>query len=522
MKIRSSDARIPSSLINLSRALLFAGCLLLGITLFPALLKAEWYIEVPRAGQSTVGTSRLGPYSTRAEAESVNQQYFGGGGSITGSGDSGSSSGDGGDYSFTNLFNNILHLLGADKTREEKATEVNNKAVEYAKKGDRETAYRLYLEALRLNPDDQTIRKNISITLTELGHKAYHTKNYRLAAQRYEEALTYDPGNLNIKNCLQAAKELLGDETRLAGVKPKLEKMLDQFAAEVGGKGSAGTSVGGTSRVGSGAGTGYGDSSVVDLTFLDPNKPISVDPYVVKGKPRVFLVQPGTCTPKGEDYDRGFEELKKHNPAAALEFFKRAETENPDNPLVRNAMDLTKDMIKMREDAAKTQAEREQFLNARMSFLDATVALRKGDVTTADNLFYNASTLNRNDRDIQETTRMMGMYLYWAKKGQPAPADTEEQKKLYAAVAERGSGAMLAMLTKNYEWAIAELDAADAAFADNFWWEQVNKIFEKEKPLDENTKAARKNTAMMRSGLNDARRELTRILEKRNKEKPAE
>jgi len=509
-------------LINLSRALLFAGCLLLGITLFPALLKAEWYIEVPRAGQSTVGTSRLGPYSTREEAEAVNRNYFDGKRSITGSGSGESSSGDWEDWSFTNLFNNILRALGADKTREEKASEVNNKALEYAKKGDRETAYRLYLKALSLNPDDQTIRRNISITITELGRKAYVDKNYRLAAQKYEEALLYDPDNQTLRKYLQSARELLADETRLAGVKPKLEKMLDQFAAEAGGKSPVeiGAAVSGGTR--SGTKTGFGDASVVDLTFLDPNKPISVDPHVVKGQPRVFLVQPGTCTPKGEDYDKGFEELKKHNPAAALEFFKRAETENPDNPLVRNAMDLTQHMLKTREAAARTREEEERWVNGRMAFLNATEVLRKGDVANADALLYEASKTNPGDSEIREISRMMGMYLYWAKKGQPAAAEPDERKKLHAAVAERSGAAMVYILRDQYEAAVAELDAADALFAKQVDLEMLAEGLSLKNPPSETEKEGHKNDAMMRSGLADARRELIRLLEKKSREKPAE
>jgi len=54
---------------------------------------ADWWIEVPRGGHLSVGASRTGPYSTRAEADVVNQKYFNGEGVITGSGDNTSSSG---------------------------------------------------------------------------------------------------------------------------------------------------------------------------------------------------------------------------------------------------------------------------------------------------------------------------------------------------------------------------------------------------------------------------------------------
>ncbi|MCL5036164.1 MAG: hypothetical protein M1269_03500 [Chloroflexi bacterium] len=477
---------------------------------------------------------------------------MGGGGS-----DSDDSGGSGGNP-IINILNAIFSGMNSGQTNNQRAVEVNNKAVEYEKKGENEIAYKLYCEAFRLDPNNKVIRKNITVAAATLGNKAYSEGNFTLAVQKYKEALaynpnendakvlrrnlskafaelgnkacregnitlaiqkynealTYDPDNKDIRDGLQIAEQKLADKNRIAEIKPKVEKIIDQIAAEMGSQGAYGAPGGGQSG---GTSSGSGDSSAVDLTFLDPNKPIVVDPNVVKGNPRRIPVQPGSCTPKGENYDKGFDDLRKGDIASAIEYFKKAEAENPDNPLVRNAMDLAKDLAKVREDAKKSQEERERFTNARYSFIDATDALRKGDIENACELFHRAMITNPNDKELMETTRTMQKYLYWARKAKPSAAASEDEKKFYTAVADYSGQAMTFLILKDYKFALEALDNADKLFADQCFFEDVQTAAGKPKPEGEAAKSDANNRAMMRVGLGDVRWQVLQALEQSSK-----
>jgi tetratricopeptide (TPR) repeat protein len=96
------------------------------------------------------------------------------------------------------------------------------------------------------------------------------------------------------------------------------------------------------------------DSSVVDLRCLglDPNKPITIDPHVVRGKERVFPAQIDPKTFENANYNKGFEALMHFDvasAAAAVEYFKQAQKERPNDPLVRNALLLAQDILKARQ-----------------------------------------------------------------------------------------------------------------------------------------------------------------------------
>jgi hypothetical protein len=95
-------------------------------------------------------------------------------------------------------------------------------------------------------------------------------------------------------------------------------------------------------------------SSVVDLRCLglDPNKPISVDPTVVRGKERTFPVQPDPTTFENVNYNKGFEALMRFDAAsaaAAVQYFEQAQKERPKDPLIRNALLLAQDILKARQ-----------------------------------------------------------------------------------------------------------------------------------------------------------------------------
>ncbi|MBN2019238.1 MAG: hypothetical protein JW749_03325 [Sedimentisphaerales bacterium] len=91
------------------------------------------------------------------------------------------------------------------------------------------------------------------------------------------------------------------------------------------------------------------DSSLVDLRHLDPNRPIIVDPYVVRGKERVFAAQLDPETYKNTNYKEGYECLKRHDPYTAVKYFEQACKERPQDPVVRDGLYLAQHMIKTRE-----------------------------------------------------------------------------------------------------------------------------------------------------------------------------
>jgi tetratricopeptide (TPR) repeat protein len=223
---------------------------------------------------------------------------------------------------------------------------------------------------------------------------------------------------------------------------------------------------------------------------------------VVKGKPRRIPVQPGSSTPKGESYDLGFDKLRQFDPAAAVELFKQAEIENPDNPLVRNAMDLARDLVKVRQDAARDQAEREKFSSARTLFLAGVYAMRSGDMTGADDLLSLAINKNPADADLVAVTDSMRLYLYWAKKAQPDIASRPEDKGIYAAIVKRSSAAMIAMLANDYSGAVNQLETAE------FLLDGYN---------DYSSFFTVENYIMVREGLRAAAKEAKRLLVERNK-----
>lgn len=69
-----------------------AGWMALSLCL-PAVAEAQCYMDTPSGYRGMRGASRIGPYSSRSECESVNSQYFSGRGSCSCSGEGGSAGG---------------------------------------------------------------------------------------------------------------------------------------------------------------------------------------------------------------------------------------------------------------------------------------------------------------------------------------------------------------------------------------------------------------------------------------------
>jgi tetratricopeptide (TPR) repeat protein len=118
---------------------------------------------------------------------------------------------------------------------------------------------------------------------------------------------------------------------------------------------------------------------VVDLRCLglDPNKSIAVDPYVVKGRERVFPAQIDPKTFENANYNKGFEALKRFDAdsaAAAVQYFRQAQNERPNDPMVRNALLLAQDILKGRQ-----KKEQDDKAQAAQLTLLSYAALMMGD-----------------------------------------------------------------------------------------------------------------------------------------------
>ena len=142
-------------------------------------------------------------------------------------------------------------------------------------------------------------------------------------------------------------------------------------------------------------------SSVVDLRCLglDPDKPIVIDPHVVRGEERVFPAQIDPATFENANYNKGFEALMRFDAAsatAAVEYFKQAQLERPRDPLVRNALLLAQDILKARQQKEKD----DQFWSANFT-LRGYAALMMGDNEKAKGYIAQARKLDPNNDEVK-------------------------------------------------------------------------------------------------------------------------
>ncbi|MGO9337078.1 MAG: tetratricopeptide repeat protein [Terriglobales bacterium] len=139
---------------------------------------------------------------------------------------------------------------------------------------------------------------------------------------------------------------------------------------------------------------GTGDTSVVDLRCLglDPNKPIAVDPHVVRGQQRVFPAQVDPATFENENFIKGMQAEMRPGAAAYAEAercFKLALQDRPDDPLVRNAILLAQDIHKER-----LVKELDDKAHAAIDNLQAYAAIQADDNKLAKAYIAEARTLD--------------------------------------------------------------------------------------------------------------------------------
>jgi len=162
----------------------------------------------------------------------------------------------------------------------QEAVRLNKEGVECDQRKDYECAIKKYEEALKLNPYNETFKKNLQIGLgkraNQRGNDYFYQGQYDLAIRYYEESLRLypnDPGGITKDNLRQAreaqaaktAREAeLARQKKWAAEREKISAMVSDLSKELESKPPL-------------------SSDTVDLTFLDPNKPITIDPRVVKG-----------------------------------------------------------------------------------------------------------------------------------------------------------------------------------------------------------------------------------------------
>jgi hypothetical protein len=140
------------------------------------------------------------------------------------------------------------------------------------------------------------------------------------------------------------------------------------------------------------------DSSVVDLRHLDPNKPIVVDPNVVKGRERVFPVQLDPETYKNVNHNKGLEALLKDDPDLAVRYFEAAQKERPHDHIIHNMLLLAQDIAKAHRDN-----------DAAYMMLKSYCAFMSGDPVMTKFYFKLASDRNPNNEMVRWVAPFMAL-----------------------------------------------------------------------------------------------------------------
>ena len=178
------------------------------------------------------------------------------------------------------------------------------------------------------------------------------------------------------------------------------------------------------------------DASVVDLRHLDPDRPIVVDPNVVKGKPRVFPAQVPLKTLENPNYKKGFESLMAGTPLVALSYFNEAKKELPGDLMVGHALGLTQDIIKARREKAESDIERRALEESVRGY----AVLQAGDLETAMACYSRASGLMPLDQSYYDESHALIRQLYEANLATGGPKSAQQKaQKMKAREVARGS-----------------------------------------------------------------------------------
>jgi Flp pilus assembly protein TadD len=320
-----------------------------------------------------------------------------------------------------------------------------------------EMALEEFLKALRLNPTPPVYRKNASQMYTLLAARAARDGKLRQAERLLQQALPLNPSDARIPAMLRDIRERLGDKARLNEVGPRIQRWVEDVAAELAGPGgrdavgslspmetTAGTAAPGAQAAP--AGSTPVDSSVVDLRHLDPDRPIVVDPNIPKGRPRRIAAQASVETLSNPSYLQGFDALRRGDPAAAIKSFQEALRARPEDPLVRNALGLAEDVLKARQ---QKQERRAQALH---EVSGAIHALRENDMPTALERARRAHQLQPEDLGIRDGLNLIeGMYI---------EASASRERPGYTVASRMAGQSLSAVARADYEGAVQILREA--------------------------------------------------------------
>jgi hypothetical protein len=143
----------------------------------------------------------------------------------------------------------------------------------------------------------------------------------------------------------------------------------------------------------------WGDQSadVVDLRCmgLDPDRPIAVDPHVVRGEQRVFSAQVDLTLFDDPDYIKAMEaEVRTgadrvETMEEAIQYFKRTQLKRPNDPVVRQALLLAETLLK-----GRMQERQDNKDQAVQQLYHGVAALMTGDMVTAGDSIKRAGELD--------------------------------------------------------------------------------------------------------------------------------
>jgi len=196
-------------------------------------------------------------------------------------------------------------------------------------------------------------------------------------------------------------------------------------------------------------------ADVVDLRHLDPDRPIIVDPNVVRGKPRVFPAQVPLKTLENPNYKKGFESLMAGTPLVALSYFNEARKELPDDLMVGHALGLTQDILRARRENAESDIRRRALEEATRGF----AALQAGDLDTALACYGRASGLVPAEASYYDECHELTRQLREADHA-PSARDAAQRAQKMRKAREVARGAILALQRGDCEGARRLLSAA--------------------------------------------------------------
>ena len=195
------------------------------------------------------------------------------------------------------------------------------------------------------------------------------------------------------------------------------------------------------------------DSSVVDLRCLglDPDKPIVVDPHVVRGQQRVFPAQIDPATFQNANYNKGFEALMRpgfrtQDAMDAIAFFKAAKLQRPNDPLVRNASYLADGILEARQ-----QKEKDDQARAAELTKQAYAGMISGETGSARSFIAQARDLDPNNANLRFLDTVMTIV-----GPESTMAATPERRAAYKIVAN----SFVSISRQNDSAAVAMLQAA--------------------------------------------------------------